>query len=125
MIGPAEDDITIYQGASFSYPFRLEDDDGDPVSLAGATIRGKVKNDVDDLSAAAIVTFTGTVTSAADGEGELTLTAAQTAAIVLPASAAKKRPLTTYLWDFEVLFSDGYVLRVAEGYCYVSPEVTN
>ncbi len=122
MIGPAEEDITIYQGASFSYPFVLEDDDGDPVSLAGATIRGKVRNDVDD--AASIIDFTGTVTSAADGEGELTLTAAQTAAIVLPASAAKTRPLTKYLWDAEVLFSDGEVIRILEGFCYVSPEVS-
>jgi hypothetical protein len=122
MIGPAEDDITIYQGASFSYPFALEDNDGDPVSLSGATIRGKVKNDVDDT--AAIVTFTGTVTSGADGEGEFSLTAAQTAAIVLPASAAKTRPQTKYLYDVEVLFSDGYVLRILQGYCFVVPEVT-
>lgn len=122
MIGPADLDITIYQGSSFYLPFQLLDDDGDPVSLNGATIRAKVRNDVDD--AASIIDFTGTVVSGDDGEGELTLTAAQTAAISLPASAAKERPLTQYLWDFEVLFSDGYVQRIAEGNCYLSPEVT-
>lgn len=122
MIGPAELDITIYQGASFDLPFELVDDDGDEVSLSGATIRAKVRNDVDD--AAAIVTFTGTVTDGPNGEGEITLTAAQTAAIVLPASEAKKRPLTKYLWDMEIEYSDGYVQRIFEGLCYISPEAT-
>ena len=122
MIGPANLDITIYQGASFYLPFELLDTDGDPVSLAGATIRGKVRNDADD--AAAIISFTGTVVSGEDGTGELTLTAAQTAALVLPASEAKKRPLTKYLWDCEVLFSDGKVQRIMEGFCFVSPEMT-
>jgi hypothetical protein len=122
MIAPAELDITIFQGASFYLPFQLLEDDGDPTSLNGATIRGKVRNDLDD--AAPIISFTGTVVSGDDGEGELTLTAAQTAAIALPASTAKKRPLTQYLWDFEVEFADGYVQRMAEGNCYVSPEVS-
>lgn len=123
MIGPAELDITVFQGANFYLPFTLTDEDNEPVSLTGATIRGKVKNDVDDT--AVIMTFTGTVVSGADGEGEVTATAAVTAAVVLPASAAKKRPLTKYLYDIEVLFSDGYVQRILEGRCYFSPEVTN
>lgn len=122
MIGPASLDITIYQGASFYLPFELLDTDGDPVSLTGASIRGKVRNDVDDASP--IISFTGTVISGADGTGELTLTAAQTAAVVLPASEAKKRPLTKYLYDAEVEFSDGKVQRILEGFCFFSPEAT-
>lgn len=122
MIGPAPLNITIYQGADFYLPFTLTDTDGDPVSLSGATIRAKVRNDVDD--AAAILTFTGAVVSGADGEGKITATAAETAALVLPASAAKKRPLTKYLWDMEVAYSDGFVQRVFEGFCFVSPEAT-
>lgn len=122
MIGPGNLDITVYQGADFYLPFELLDSDGDPVSLTGATIRAKVRNDVDD--AAAIITFTGTVVSGEDGTGEITATAAETAAIVLPAAPAKKRPLTKYLWDCEVLFSDGKVQRILEGFCFFSPEVT-
>lgn len=122
MIAPAELDITIFQGASFDLPFMVKDEDNVAVSLSGATIRGKVRNDVDD--AAAIVSFTGTVTDGPNGEGEITLTAAQTAALVLPASDAKKRPLTQYLWDMEVEYSDGYVQRLFEGQCFISPEVT-
>lgn len=124
MRGPANLDITIYQGATFRLPFELVDEDDVAVSIAGATIRGKVKNDVDDLAAAQIVAFTGTVTDGPNGEGEVTLTAVETAAIALPASPAKKRPLTKYLYDVEILFSDNQVQRILEGNCYVSPEVT-
>lgn len=122
MIGAGYLDITVYQGASFYLPFELTDNDGEPVSLTGATIRAKVRNDLDD--AAAILTFTGTVVSGEDGTGEITATPAETAAIVLPASAAKKRPLTKYLYDVEVLFSDGKVQRILEGFCFFSPEAT-
>lgn len=122
MIGPSEIDINIYQGSTFYWPFTLYDTDGDTVSLSGAEIRGKVRNDVDD--AAAIVTFTGTVVSGEGGQGELTLTPALTAAIVLPASPPKKRIPTKYLWDMEVEFSNGVVIRVYQGFCYVWPEVT-
>jgi len=122
MTGPGELDIEIYQGANFELPFVVYGDDGLVLSIAGATVRGKVKNDVDDV--AAILSFTGTVTDGPNGAGKLTATAAVTAALVLPASAAKKRPLTRYLWDCEVVFADGYVQRILQGGCTVSPEVT-
>lgn len=122
MIGPANLDITIYQGSDFQLPFVLEDVDGDPISLSGASIAGKVRNDLDDASP--ILTFVGTVTDGANGEGQITATAAVTAAIVLPASAAKKRPLTKYVYDVEVTYSDGTVARILEGFCFFSPEVS-
>lgn len=122
MIGPGPLDITVYIGADFKLPFTLTDTDGDPVSLNGATIAAKVRNDIDD--AAAFLTFTGTVVSGDDGQGEISATAAQTLALVLPASAAKKRPLTKMLWDCEVTYSDGSVQRILEGFCFFSPEAS-
>lgn len=122
MIGPGKLDITVYQGADFYLPFTLTDDDGDPVSLTGATIRAKVRTDLDD--AAAFLTFTGTVVSGTDGQGKLTATAAVTAALTLPASPTKSRPLTKKVWDCEVEFSDGTVQRILEGFCFFSPEAT-
>lgn len=122
MIGPGSLDITVYLGADFYLPIELTDDDGDPVSLVGATISAKVRNDVDD--AAAFLTFVGAVTSGADGQGQITATAAVTGALVLPASEAKKRPLTKMVWDAEVLYSDGTVQRILEGFCFFSPGVT-
>lgn len=122
MIGPGDLDIDIFQGANFVLPLELTDDNDDPVSLSGATVRGKVKNDLDDV--AAIFSFTGTVTDGPNGECELTLTAAQTAAWVAPANEAKKLKATKYRWDMEVEFSDGFVQRVLQGVCLVWPEVT-
>ena len=122
MIGPSPLNINIYQGASFQLPFQLLDSDDVAVSMAGATIRSKIRNDLDD--AAAILTFTGTVTDGPNGEGEITATAAQTAALVAPASEAKKRPITKWLWDLEVEFADATVVRVYEGFVFFSPEST-
>lgn len=123
MTGPGELDIEIYQGADFQLPFTVYGDDGEVYSIAGATIRGKVKNDIND--AAAIFTFTGTVTDGPNGEGKLSLTAATTAAWEEPALAPKKRTPTKYLWDAEIVFSDGYVQRLFEGFAFVHPEVSN
>lgn len=123
MTGPAELNITIYQGADFYLPFTCYEEDGvTPVPLSGATVRGMVRNDIDD--AAPILTFVGAVTDGPGGSGTLTSPGATTAALVLPASAAKKRPLTKYIWDAEVVFADGYIQRLFEGFCFVSGEVT-
>lgn len=123
MIGPAPLDITVYLGADFYLPFTLTDTDGDPVSLQGATITAKVRNDLDD--AAPFLTFVGAVVSGADGQGQLTATAAVTGALVLPASPAKKRPLTKQVWDCNVLYSDGTTQRIFEGFCFFSPEANH
>lgn len=122
MIAPSPLDITVYQGDDFLLPFQLLDNDNQPVSLNGATITAKVRNDVDDV--APILTFTGLVTGGDAGQGSISATAAQTAAVVLPNSPSKKRPLTKYLWDAHVLFSDGYTVRIYEGFCYFSPEAS-
>lgn len=123
MRGPADLDIDIYQGASFKLPFECLDDDDVAVSIAGATIRGKVKNDINDTSA--IFTFTGAVTDGPNGEGELTLSATTTAAWAEPAIAAKKATPTKYIWDAEIEFSDGQVQRIFQGFAYIYPEVSN
>lgn len=122
MTGPGDLDIEIFQGANFLLPFTVYGDDGEVLSIAGATIRGKVKNDLND--AAAIFTFVGTVTGAATGEGTLSLSAATTAAWPTPAVAPKKLTPTKYRWDCEIEFADGYVQRFLQGVCLVWPEVT-
>lgn len=124
MTGPGDLDIEIYQGANFLLPITVYGDDGEPYSIAGATIRGRVKNDINDLTAAAIFTFVGTVTDGPNGEGTLTLSAAITAAWPAPAQAAKKRAPTKYLWDCEIEFADGYVQRLLQGLAFVHPEVS-
>lgn len=121
MTGPGELDIDIYQGANFYLPFTVYGDDGEVYSIASATIRGKVKNDINDASS--VFDFVGTVTDGPNGEGTLTLTAATTAAWAEPALAAKKRTPTKYLWEAEIEFSDGYIQKLFEGLAFVHPEV--
>jgi hypothetical protein len=122
MTGPGELDIEIFQGANFLLPFTVYGDDGEVLSIAGATIRGKVKNDLND--AAAIFTFVGSVTDGPNGEGTLALTAATTAAWPTPAVAPKKLTATKYRWDAEIVFADGYVQRFLQGVCLVWPEAS-
>lgn len=122
MTGPAELNITVYQGANFYLPFTVKDLNKAVYPITGATIRAKVRNDVDD--AVPFLTFVCNVVDGPNGEGEITASAAVTAALVLPASAEKKRPLTKKLWDCEIEFSDGYVQRLVQGFCFFSPEVT-
>lgn len=119
MIGPAPLDITICQGDDFQLPFQLFDQDNQPVGLNGAAITAKVRNDVDDV--APILVLSGAVTGGDTGEGLISATGAQTGAVVLPASPQKKRPLTKYLWDAHVTFSDGVTVRIFEGFCFFDP----
>lgn len=113
--------IQVDQGANFLLPFQLIGSDGNPVSLSLATIRGRIK--LTPQAATVIATFTGTVTDGPEGEGQVALTDTETLAIPVDNSTDGDRVLTTYMYDVEVEYSDGFVQRILEGYCYVSPEV--
>lgn len=115
-------DIEIDQGSTFELQATVKDNDRNPVSLALATVAGKLRESPE--SAAAIVAFTGTIVSEEDGQFKVTLSAAQTAAIPVTASGNGKRKLTKYLYDIEITFGDGTVQRVLEGLALVSPEVS-
>lgn len=122
MINAGQQDIQIDQGASFLLQFECLDEDDVAISLAGATITGKIRSAPETV--AVIATFTGAVISGPDGTGQVSLTPVETAAIPVDNSGAGKRKLTKYVYDIEVLFSDGYKQRILEGLCFVSPEVT-
>lgn len=124
MTGPGDLDIEIFQGKNFALPFTLYGDDDEVYPISGATIRGRVKNDINDASADDIFTFVGTVTDGPNGEGTLTLTAAVTEAWVRPAQAPKKALPTKYIYDAEIEFSDGYVQGLFTGLAFVYPEVS-
>ena len=116
-------DIHIEQGATFELIFQVFDSNNAAISIAGATVRGKVKADLD--SATALLTFTGSlVNDGSDGQGKVVSTAAETAALSLDASDAAERNLTNAVYDIEVEQTDGTVLRVLEGFVTISPEAT-
>lgn len=122
MINAGQLDIQIDQGATFLLQFQVLDESGVAVSLTGATIRGQVRTAPE--SSTIIATFTGTVTDAGEGEGQISLTAAQTAAIVAGASGRGQRDLTEFVYDCEILYADTTVQRILEGAAYLSPEVS-
>lgn len=113
-------DIQIDQGSTFTLPFELQDESGVAVSLSGATIAGKIRSAPE--STTVIATFTGTVTDGPNGEGQVSLSAATTAALTADNSGAGNRKLTTWVYDIEVTFSDSTVQRILEGNAYLSPE---
>lgn len=115
-------DIQIDQGSTFTLPFQLLDEDDVAVSIAGATIRGKIR--VSPEAVAVIATFTGSVTDGPEGEGQVSLTAAETAALAADNSGAGNRKLTTWIYDIEVEFADTTVQRILEGNAYLSPEAS-
>lgn len=123
MINAGYQEIQIDQGSTFELQFQILDEIDEPVSLAGATIRGQIRR-APETADPAVASFTGTVMSASEGQGKVSLTAVQTAAIPVDNSGNGQRKLTTYVWDCEVVFADTTVQRILEGPCYVSPEVT-
>ncbi len=122
MIGASPLDIKIYMGADFVLPFQLLDANNVAVSLSGAGIAAMIRNDIED--AAPIISMTGTIVDGPNGIGQASLTGAQTATIAVDNSPAKKRAITTYVWDLNVTFADGTIVRVYEGVAYISPEAT-
>lgn len=126
MNGPSQLDITIPKGQDFILPLQMFDDTNTdtPVSLAGAALTAAIRNDFSD--AAAIATFTCTVDDGPNGMFTIKMPGATTAGIATDEVGVKKRsPLTKYLWDCYVTYSDGVIQRILEGYCYIDDRVTH
>lgn len=114
-------DFIIEQGATFSRQITWQNEDGSAVNLSGYTIAGKIRRKPSDVQE--LVSFTCTVTNAANGVFTFALTAAQTAA--LPTFQTQK-PGKEYLecsYDIEAT-TGGTVYRILEGIVKISPEVT-
>lgn len=81
-----------------SIPFTFTEDDGEAVSLTGATLWFMIKGDDNDADADALVTLstalgTITITDAAAGEGQLDFPAAS----LVETAALKARPYPAFL----------------------------
>lgn len=114
--------IEIDQSTDFELDFQITDTDNNPVSMSGATVGGKIRQNpqaVDPPTA----TFVGTVTDGPNGKGKVTLSHTVTAAITVNNSPIGQRRLTPFVYDITVTFADGTVNRVLEGLCLVSPAV--
>lgn len=115
MTVPASSDITVYQGDTFEYFFRIKDTaTGVYFDLTGWTIRAQIR-----ATAAAVnplATFTVTLSNQATIRGGclLSLTPVQTAAL----------SKTGGVWDVEFTEPDGTVTTYIAGKVEVIEEVT-
>lgn len=107
--------LTIDQGASFSSSVTVKDGNGDPFDLTGFTADAKMA--LGYTSTRTRTTITTTFDSdRTTGIINLSLTAAQTAALDAPAR---------YVYDIEITYTvDSTVTRVIEGIITVRPNVT-
>jgi len=103
--------LTVDQGTTFSANIDVSDESGNAQNLSGYTVAGQIRKTYDSTGYTA---FTATVTNAAQGTINISLTPAQTNAF----SAGR------YVYDVEITSSGGVVTRVLEGQVEVTPGVT-
>lgn len=106
-------ELYLDQGATFNYVRRIADDvTGLSMNLVNHTARSQLRRSY--YSANASASFTCSVSSPANGEITLSLTANQTSQL----KAGR------YLFDVEVQAANNHVTRVLEGLVTVTPEIT-
>lgn len=102
--------LVIDQGANFTVTINYSDDTGVPNNLTGYTARAQMRK---SYYSANSISFTSTVTDAANGEISLSMTAANTSNV---------KP-GRYVYDVTVGLGTN-VLRIVEGIVTVLPGVT-
>ena len=115
-------DILVEQGATFLLTITIKDVTGVPVDLTGQTFRGKIKKSFADVAAQANFTCTLANQLTDPGKVSISLSATDTAGIVLNTQGTT-RVLTTMAYDIESE-SAGVVKRWLQGLAKISPEVT-
>jgi hypothetical protein len=113
-------DITICQGSDFQLDVQVNRSNGDPwdMSTPGTTVAAKMRvtfNAVPDTA------FTTAIITAATGNVRISLTAAQTAALVGPGGTDRANRYGVYDIEFT---EGGIVTRVLEGRVSLSQEAT-
>ena len=103
--------LTIDQGSTFSASIDVTDVEDNVLVLTGYTVAAQIRKTYDSTTA---VNFTGSVSNATQGEITISLTPAQTNALVAG----------RYVYDAEITSAGGTVTRVIEGQIEVTPGVT-
>ena len=103
--------LTIDQGSTFSASIDVTDVEDNVLVLTGYTVAAQIRKTYDSTTA---VDFTGSVSNATQGEITISLTPAQTNALVAG----------RYVYDAEITSGGGTVTRVLEGQIEVTPGVT-
>lgn len=111
--------ITIEQGATFTMPITYKDEYGAAVNLSGYTARMQIRT---SAQGQVMATPTVTITDAAAGEITVSMTVSETSALLV--TGASHSNLTQCVYDLELVASAGEVIRLLNGICWISPEVT-
>jgi hypothetical protein len=115
--------MTISQGESFGLLLTLADSSDDPIDLTGCMVRGQIRENAS--SSPVLASFTAEIQDPETlGQVQISLTAAETAAIPVPATESATKTSVVYAYDLELVYANGSVKRLLEGLCTVSPEVT-
>ena len=103
--------LTVDQGSTFSASVDITDTEDNVLVLTGYTVAGQIRKTYDSSTA---VSFSASVSNASTGEVTISLTPAQTNALVAG----------RYVYDVEITSAGGTVTRVIEGQLEVTPGVT-
>lgn len=108
------ENIEIPQGATWSSTVTLKTPNGSPFDLTNYSVRGQLRRQHASTTG---ISFTCTVTDAANGMFTMALTSVESAALRSP---------HTYVYDVEIYdgSSPPVVYRVLEGKAIIRPEVT-
>lgn len=111
MMTAARKNITVEQGATFSFTFQLRDQaTQQPIDISTATVRAWIKQKKTDSAALVVMTIT-----------PLSATQVQ---LSIPATTTAQLTIDKGVWDLEVQWPTGVVTRYLEGNVVVSKEVT-
>ena len=101
----------VDQGTTFRRALTFTDAEDEPYALDGCTLRGMLREDYSDTSAAAYIDF---AINAVTGTAVMTLSATTTASL----------SAITYVYDVELVLEDNTVIRCFEGKIKIRPEAT-
>lgn len=115
-------DLLIRQGATLGpNSTQIKDRTGTAIDITGATVRSEIRKTPDAVTVDA--TAVCTITDAANGAFTWEFTAAETK--LLDADpVSEEQPLSKYVWDMEIQYSDGRIQPLMYGDVRVFREVT-
>lgn len=115
-MNPAEYDLTIYQGKTFTKTLILKDSAGDVIDFTGAEVRMQVRPSYgSDTKLVDLTEANGRVsTTPASGQIDLLISATDTAAMSISGG----------VYDIEIEYADGVVDGILRGSVTLVPEVT-
>lgn len=109
-MSPADLDLDMYQGDTFTRDFTFTTNGVTPINLTGYTLTAQFRVTVEDSSSTA---FTCVLTNAAAGQARISMTAAQTQALA-----------QFGVWDLQWVTNLGDTQTVLRGTVTVTREVT-